>query len=397
MNYIVDHIPITKNDPKRRPGIKMTAEYLTIHSTANPRSTARNERGWLVNPSNKRTASFHIAVDDKESVECIPLNEVAYHAGNRNGNYKSIGIEICESGNRQKTLQNAIWLTAKMLYERNWGIDRLKRHFDWSGKICPGIMASNNWQGWAEFKQNVANELEKIKSNVAKNAVYTTKESVVLPGAKENAVDFRVEFIQEILPGAKENYTNYGILPSLAIAQAILESNWGRSELAQKSNNLFGIKAGPDWQGESVMHNTKEFVNGKMITVQAPFRAYNTKADSIKDHGKFLRYRKNGNVFRYQKVWESTDYKQATYEVWKAGYATDPNYVKKVVNVIERYNLQQHDIVSWEDRLGKNAINELADKQLLNNRGQWLQRDLTESTPLWLFFEMLNRITKGEN
>ena len=160
MNYIIDHIPRT-TPHNRRPGQVMTPQYITIHSTGNPSSTARNERGWLTNPSNTRTASWHIVVDEKEAIEAIPLNEVAWHAGDGNGqgNRASIGIEICESGNREKTLRNAVQLVAKLLKERGWGVDRLRRHFDWSGKICPRIMQQNNWAGWERFRQEVAKEL----------------------------------------------------------------------------------------------------------------------------------------------------------------------------------------------------------------------------------------------
>ena len=74
-------------------------------------------------------------MDEKEAIEVLPLNEVAWQAGDggsSTGNRKSIGIEICESGDRQKTLANAANLVAKMLNERGWGVDRLRRHYDWS-------------------------------------------------------------------------------------------------------------------------------------------------------------------------------------------------------------------------------------------------------------------------
>jgi N-acetylmuramoyl-L-alanine amidase len=160
MKYIDDHIPRT-TPCNRRPGLSMLPRYITIHSTGNPNSTARNERGWLTNPSNKRTASWHIAVDEKEAIEAIPLNEVAWHAGDGSGqgNRASIGIEICESGNRVKTLENTVKLVATMLKERNWGVDRLRRHHDWSGKICPRILQPNNWAGWEQFKRDVQKEL----------------------------------------------------------------------------------------------------------------------------------------------------------------------------------------------------------------------------------------------
>lgn len=159
VNYTIDHIKMT-TPHKRRPGMFMRPEYLTIHNTANPESTARNERNWLTNPSNKAQASYHIVLDDKETIECIPLNEVAWHAGdgaNGPGNRKSIGIEICESGDYDKTLERAVELAAKMLKERGWGVDRLRRHFDWSGKICPRLMYDGgSWAGWEAFKARVA-------------------------------------------------------------------------------------------------------------------------------------------------------------------------------------------------------------------------------------------------
>lgn len=164
MNYIIDHIP--KNTAKnRRPCLPMTPTTITIHNTGNPSSTARNERAWLTNPANDRTASYHIVVYEREAIECIPLNEVAWHAGDGNGdgNRKSIGIEICESGDYAKTLDNAATLVAKLLKDRGWGVDRLRRHFDWSGKICPRLMYDNGrWTGWTAFKNLVE---YKIKTN----------------------------------------------------------------------------------------------------------------------------------------------------------------------------------------------------------------------------------------
>lgn len=156
MNYRVDHVPKSE---KRRPGRPFTPQYLTIHSTGNLNSTAKNERGWLENPSNDRTASWHIVVDQNEAIEAIPLNEVAFHAGTASGNSTSIGMEICESGNREKTLANAAEVAAEILKKKGWGIDRLRRHYDWSGKVCPRILSANNWAGWIQFKKEVAKRM----------------------------------------------------------------------------------------------------------------------------------------------------------------------------------------------------------------------------------------------
>lgn len=164
MIYRKDHVPL-KTACNRRPSLTMVATTITIHNTGNPSSTAANERSWLTNPSNDRQASFHIVVDSKEAVECIPLTENAWHSGDgsgiKSGNRTSIGIEICESGDYAKALDNAAELVASMLKERGWGIDRLRRHFDWSGKICPRLMYDGGkWTGWTAFKNLVDYKLK---------------------------------------------------------------------------------------------------------------------------------------------------------------------------------------------------------------------------------------------
>lgn len=164
--YRKDYIP--KTTPyNRRPAILLEPTTITIHNTGNPSSTALNERDWLTNSSNTRTASFHIVIDDKEAIEVIPLNEVGWHVGDgsaaTSGDRTSIGIEICESGNYDRTLENASLLVANLLKERNWGIERLRRHYDWNGKNCPRLMnADGKWLGWLDFKQKVSTKLHEI-------------------------------------------------------------------------------------------------------------------------------------------------------------------------------------------------------------------------------------------
>lgn len=172
MRYVIDHIP-TDTPCNRRPGYPMKPETITIHNTGNPDSTAKNERGWLTNPNNTRTASYHIVVDEREAIECIPLNESAWHAGDGkygSGNRKSIGIEICESGDREKNEDNAADLVAQLLIDRGWGIDRLRRHYDWSGKICPRLMYdAGTWAGWKNFKMKVQQKIEEKEGEQAMN------------------------------------------------------------------------------------------------------------------------------------------------------------------------------------------------------------------------------------
>lgn len=106
-------------------------------------------------------------------IECLPLTENAWHAGDgsgtASGNRTSIGIEICESGDYSKALANATELAAKLLKQFGWGTERLFRHYDWSGKICPRLMYdAGKWTGWAAFKIKVSENMQ-MKMDIPKS------------------------------------------------------------------------------------------------------------------------------------------------------------------------------------------------------------------------------------
>lgn len=204
--YLVDHIP-KETKYNRRPGLKMEPTTITIHNTGNPNSTAQNERGWLTNPRNQRQASYHIVVDENKAIECLPLNEVAWHAGDGkgNGNMRSIGVEICESGKYSQTLLNASQLVAKLLYERGWGVERLRRHYDWSRKICPRLMYnSGKWTGWEEFKQMVSKQLSFLSQDKQVD-IYVNGKSIGKGEIKNGVTNAPVRALCEAL-GAQVSY-----------------------------------------------------------------------------------------------------------------------------------------------------------------------------------------------
>jgi flagellum-specific peptidoglycan hydrolase FlgJ len=149
------------------------------------------------------------------------------------------------------------------------------------------------------------------------------------------------KFIQSIVDSLKGQKLN--ILPSVTIAQAILESNWGKSSLAREACNLFGIKASKDWTGQVYKKQTKEQKpNGEVYTISADFRKYGSYLESIKDHDKFFvstPWRKEN----YKKVLEAKNYKTQALALRECGYATDLNYGHKLIQLIERLGLQQYD------------------------------------------------------
>ena len=207
MDYIIDHIHKSKS---KRPGVTITPGFITIHNTANPKSTARNERAWLTNPNNTVSASWHICVDEREAIEAIPLNEKAYHTGTAEGNAQSIGIELCESGDQAKVWKNAVELVAKMLFERGWTVKNLKTHKNWSGKNCPRLILPV----WAQFCADIDALLYEFRNSV-KTPANTPKAEIAVSGFAKDAVAWAKA--KNISDGTrlKENCTREEVLTML--------------------------------------------------------------------------------------------------------------------------------------------------------------------------------------
>jgi Mannosyl-glycoprotein endo-beta-N-acetylglucosaminidase len=171
------------------------------------------------------------------------------------------------------------------------------------------------------------------------------------PGASlhpESSADLTpAEFIAAAVPGAQRGWREFGVPPSVTIAQAILESGWGRSGLAVNDRNYFGIKCFDGKYGTIAtgchVYRTDECTKaGDCFSTTASFRSYASQTDSFRDHGNFLRvnsrykpafaYTRNANKF----IWN----------VWKAGYATDPKYYTKITGIMAANELYQYD--SWK-------------------------------------------------
>ena len=146
------------------------------------------------------------------------------------------------------------------------------------------------------------------------------------------------KFIDKLGTPAKADYQRTKILPSLIIAQGILESGWGKSALAIDGNNLFGIRG--DFNGESILGTDKDIDRyGNPFPVVVLFRKYPSFAESIKDHADML------TKPRYLKVVQAKDYKQGAQALFDCGYAGDVKYPAKLVEIIEKYKLYEWDQV----------------------------------------------------
>jgi len=145
-------------------------------------------------------------------------------------------------------------------------------------------------------------------------------------------------FVQRLLPHAEAASASTGIPARFMLGQAALESGWGKVEIrgadGQNSHNLFGIKAGAGWKGQTVDIVTTEYVNGKPQKQVESFRAYDSYADSFRDYARLLR-----SNARYQNVIaQGQDAAGFAQGLQQAGYATDPNYAQKLMSVISQFD-----------------------------------------------------------
>ena len=197
---------------------EMDAEFVVVHNTANDAS-AQNEIAYMIRNDNK--ISFHYAIDDKEIVQGIPENRNAWHASdgrNGQGNRKGIAIEICYSKSGGERFSNAEKLAtefiAMKLKEKGWGIDKVKKHQDFTNKYCPHRTLD---MGWDRFLNMIKSHLEestpitpkpepvvlahKVGETVKINGVYTssTSDKKLKPAVTTGT-------ITKILQGARNPY-----------------------------------------------------------------------------------------------------------------------------------------------------------------------------------------------
>ena len=140
------------------------------------------------------------------------------------------------------------------------------------------------------------------------------------------------DYIKKYREIAVHEMKKHHIPASITLAQGLLESGAGRGELARKANNHFGIKCGGRWNGRTVRHDDD--------ARNECFRAYKNAEDSYKDHSKFLR---DGARYQFLFDLKITDYKGWAKGLKNAGYATDPKYAYRLINLIELYDLYEYD------------------------------------------------------
>ena len=146
-------------------------------------------------------------------------------------------------------------------------------------------------------------------------------------------------FINKVAAGAMAAQRKYGVPASVTIAQAIDESGWGKSTLATKDHNLFGIKGTGPAGTDALL--SQEYQNGQLVTSTNSFRVYNSPGESINDHGKLL-----ATSGHYRKAMADRRNPNAFAESLTGIYATDPSYGTKLISLMQQYNLYRFDVAA---------------------------------------------------
>lgn len=327
--------------------------------------TAEGLGDWFYKTSTQASSNYGIDKNGRVGLYVEEKNRSWCTSSNAN-DQRAITIECASDTTEPYTMNNAVYETLIKLCtdicKRNgkkkllWFADKDKSlnyapksdemvitvHRWFANKSCPG-----NW-----LYARLGDVAAKVTANLAGTGtapVATTKTQATVFSKLSEA---------EVVAKAGALFTadqkKSGILASVSMAQFILESGYGKSELAQNANNCFGMKtslsgntwSGSTWDGKSkyTKKTQEEYTKGEMTTITADFRKYPCIEDSISDHSAYLLGAKNGSKLRYDGVKGCTDYKKAAQIIKDGGYATSSTYVSNLCGIIEKWKLTQFDV-----------------------------------------------------
>lgn len=366
---------LTKN-PCYTAGRTITVKGLMLHSVGCPQPSALAFiKNWN-SPSFDR-ACVHGFIDGNDGTvyQTLPWNHRGWHSGssiNGSANNTHIGVEMCEPACITyvggATFKCSDIATAKTVVERTY-----KAAVELFAMLCKqyglnpladGVIishreghargiASNHGDPehlWSQLEMGYTMDTfrKDVKSAIGDSE--NKKEGIqasVFAGLSEKDA---VSVIGEL---CREDMKKSGILASISAAQFILESGYGKSELGQNANNMFGMKkslsgniwTGSTWDGTSVYTKKTQEQNadGSYETITADFRKYPCVEDSVADHSAYLLGAKNGRSLRYKGIKGMKDYRAVAQLIKDGGYATSLSYVDNLCNIIEKWNLTQYD------------------------------------------------------
>lgn len=370
---------ILTNNPCYKAGRTITVKGLMLHSVGCSQPNAQVFiNSW--NSSSYDRACVHGFIDGNTGVvyQTLPWNRRGWHCGsgsNGSGNNTHIGVEMCEpacikytggssftcsdlataKASAKRTYEAAVELFAMLC--QKYGLNPTADGVILSHKEghSRGIASNHGdpehlWNGLG-----MGYTMDTFRKAVKAKMAGTTQETTTSSGTQASVFKSLTESQAAAKIGelCKADMANSGILASVSAAQFILESGYGKSELAQNANNCFGMKcslsgntwSGSTWDGTSkyTKQTQEEYTAGTKTTITADFRKYPSVEDSVADHSAYLLGAMNGSKKRYAGLAGETDYKKAIQIIKDGGYATSSTYVSSICSIIEKYNLTQYD------------------------------------------------------
>lgn len=229
MTYIFKQDLVPSNKYSIKAPYSMIPQYITIHNTSNS-APAQNEINYMKNNNNQ--VSYHVCIDEKYVIQAIPFNRNAWHAGDGaygSGNRKSIGIEIARSTGDinlfKQAEANCAKYVATLLKQYGWGIDRVKRHKDWSGKYCPHKTMD---LGWDRFLNMIKAELNALN-----------KPTQPTPSKPTQDTSFKVKIIAKELNVRKSASFDSAVVTTVKKGEVYT--------IVEVKNGLGKLKSGAGW------------------------------------------------------------------------------------------------------------------------------------------------------
>ena len=368
---------MTKN-PCYTAGKKITVKGLMLHSVGCPQPRAEAFiSNW--NSASYDRACVHGFIDGNDGTvyQTLPWNHRGWHAGGA-ANNTHIGVEMCEPAcikyvggatfecsdlDQARAVAERTYKAVVELFTMLCKKFNLNPHGD--GVIishaegCKRGVASNHGDPehlWRQLGMNYTMDTFRNAVAAALGSGEVKKEGTQ---ASRFAGLSEKDAVAIIGPLCREDMKKSGILASVSTAQFILESGFGKSELAQNANNCFGMKtslsgnswSGSAWDGKSkyTKKTKEEYKEGVLTEIIADFRKYPCVEDSISDHSAYLIGAKNGSKLRYAGIKGMTDYKKVAQLIKEGGYATSLTYVEKLCGIIEKWDLTVFDANSVKE------------------------------------------------
>ena len=315
-------------------------------------------RSWCSssNANDQRAVTIECASD---TTEPYAFQDVVYQK------LITLCVDICRRNGKKKL----IWFGDKektLNYSPKGDEMILTVHRWFANKSCPG-----NWM-YARMGDLAAKVTAQLGGSTEQKTETESKtdglQATALKGLSE------AEVVKKVGALFTADQKKSGILASVSLAQFILESGYGSTELAQNANNCFGMKkslsgntwGGSTWDGKSIYtkKTQEDDGSGRLYTITADFRKYPCVEDSIADHSAYLLGAMNGSKKRYAGLQGCIDYKKAVQIIKDGGYATDTKYVSKICSIIERWNLTQYDVKEASGQKQKASVIRIADRTI---------------------------------